>query len=433
MTRLIIFARYPVAGVAKTRLIPKLGAERAAQLHRRMTENIVQVACSSCAEGQVTLYFTGASKRKFCAWLGDALDYKKQPGGDLGRRICQAFSEAFNSGVERVIVIGSDVPGITPAVIQQAEEALIEHDIVIGPAIDGGYYLLGLARPVPDLFTGIHWGTGSVLAQSLSIINNLGLSVKKLRTLHDVDRPSDLDHLRVDSRFADVINCEPHLSVIIPTLNESKNIAHTLENVGKDRAVEVIIVDGGSSDNTCAIAASKGAKVYSIRGGRAAQLNAGVERSSGRYLLFLHADTLPPPGYRQAIIGILTDPEVVGGAFRFSSDDNSFGMKLVALGTNLRSTILGLPYGDQGIFMERRIFDEMGGFKKLPIMEDFDLVCRLRKRGKVVTLRQPVITSSRRWQSLGTLRTTLRNQMMIAKFILGVSPQRLADFYRKNN
>ncbi len=433
MTRLIIFARYPVAGIAKTRLITELGAERAAQLHRRMTENIVQVACSSCAEGQITLYFTGASKRKFRAWLGDGLDYKKQPRGDLGRRICKAFFEAFNSGAERVIVIGSDVPGITPAIIQQADEALIEHNVAIGPAIDGGYYLLGLARPVPDLFAGINWGTGSVLAQTLCIINKLGLSVKKLQTLNDVDRPPDLDFLRVDSRFADVINCEPHLSVIIPTLNESENIAHTLENVGKDRAVEVIVVDGGSSDNTCDIAAGKGAKVFSIPGGRATQLNVGAKCSNGRYLLFLHADTLLPAGYRQAIIGTLTDPEVVAGAFRFSCDDNSFGMKLVALGINLRSTIFGLPYGDQGIFLERHIFDEMGGFKELPIMEDFDLVCRLRKRGKVVTLRQPVVTSSRRWRSLGIVRTTLLNQMMIAEFMLGVSPQLLADFYRKNS
>ncbi len=470
-TEILIFMRYPTAGKAKTRLIPKIGAERAALLHRRMTENIVRVARSRGGDGSVTACFTGEPKHKFRAWLGTDLNYRKQPNGDLGDRLRNAFAAAFRAGSKRVVVVGSDVPNVTPEILSQAESALENRDVVLGPAADGGYYLLGMNRMYPDLFCGMNWGGENVCDQTRDAIVILGLKSTELPMLNDVDRPEDLASLRDDPRFVDVFSEQPLLSVIIPTLNEDNFIAATLDQVGKSACIEtsqkvvtncqcatrrvaqtksvpiseryntakracsqyffeVIVVDGGSSDSTCDIAVKSGATVLNVGGGRAAQLNAGAKHAHGRHLLFLHADTLLTAGYQLAINKALSEPSVVAGAFRFRTDVVGIAMRLVEWGTNIRSALFRLPYGDQGIFLEKRVFDELGGFPPAPIMEDFDLVCRLRRRGKIVTLHNAVTTSARRWQRLGLLRTMFRNQIMIAGFMMGVSPDRLAKFYR---
>jgi hypothetical protein len=120
----------------------------------------------------------------------------------------------------------------------------------------------------------------------------------------------------------------------------------------------------------------------------------------------------------------------VAGAFRFRTDGAGAALRLVEWGANLRSAVFRWPYGDQGLFLEKRVFDEIGGYSPLPIMEDYELVGRLRRRGSVVTLRAAAITSARRWQRLGALRTTVRNLAMVAGFRAGVPPERLARFYR---
>ena len=146
--------------------------------------------------------------------------------------------------------------------------------------------------------------------------------------------------------------------------------------------------------------------------------------------MFLHADTLLPDGYAELIRRALDNPATVAGAFRFQTDGSGAAMRLVEWGTNIRSALFQWPYGDQGLFMERRVFDEIGGYSPLPIMEDYELVRRLRRRGPVATLDAAAITSARRWQRLGALRTTVRNLAMIAGFRAGVPPERLARFYR---
>ena len=137
-----------------------------------------------------------------------------------------------------------------------------------------------------------------------------------------------------------------------------------------------------------------------------------------------------PDGYAELIRRTLDRPAIVAGAFRFRTDGSGTALRLVEWGANLRSAVFQFPYGDQGLFMERRVFDEIGGFPPLPIMEDYELVRRLRRRGPVVTLNEAAVTSARRWQRLGALRTTARNLAMVAGFRAGVSPERLARFYR---
>ena len=429
---LLLFARYPVPGQAKTRLIPALGPDGAARLHRRLTENAVGVArtAGESLSARVIVWFTGAARRGFRSWLGCDLAYAPQPSGDLAIRTQQAFSFAFRGGAKRVVVFGTDIPDLSAAILHQAVAGLRDHDVVLGPAADGGYYLIGMKRERPELFAGIDWGTKRVCAQTRAAIARQGLSVAEVPTLSDVDLPEDTAALRDDPRFADVWTGKPLLSVIIPTLNEAASLGGTLERVRRANGIEILVVDGGSRDTTREIAALAGASVLVTAGGRAAQQNMGAAIARGRHLLFLHADTLLPDGYAELIRRTLDRPATVAGAFRFRTDGSGAAMHLVEWGANIRSAVFRWPYGDQGLFMEKRVFDELGGFSPLPIMEDYELVSRLRRRGPVVTLNEAAITSARRWQQLGALRTTIRNLAMIAGFRAGVPPERLARFYR---
>jgi len=429
---LLLICRYPVPGQAKTRLIPALGPVGAARLHRRLAEHAAGVARAAGAgdAAGVTVCFTGAARGKFRSWLGCDLDYEAQPSGELGARLQQAFTSAFCGRTRSVVAIGADVPGLSAALLHRAFYDLRTHDVVLGPAADGGYYLIGMKRDRPELFAGIEWGTGSVCDQTRAVSQRQGLSVAELPTLCDVDVPEDAAILRADPRFADVWTAGPLLSVIVPTLDEAASLGRTLEHVRRVDGVELIVADGGSRDATREIAAQAGATVLVSDGGRAAQQNAGAAVARGRHLLFLHADTLLPDGYADPIRRTLEDPATVAGAFRFRTDGSGAVMRLVEWGANIRSARFQRPYGDQGLFMEKRVFDELAGFAPLPIMEDYELVGRLRRRGTVVTLSEAALTSARRWQRLGALRTTARNLVMIAAFRAGVPPARLARFYR---
>lgn len=222
----------------------------------------------------------------------------------------------------------------------------------------------------------------------------------------------------------------PLISVIIPALNEERYLDRTLQSLQQAAGVEVMVVDGGSADDTVRQAKAAGVRVMVAAGGRARQMNVGARAAQGDILFFLHADTLAPPGFDGAIRRALQDPRVAAGAFHLGIRGASPGLRLVEHLANWRSRWLGLPYGDQGLFVRADLFRKMGGFPELPIMEDYVMVRRLGRRGRVVTLPLAVATSGRRWQALGIWRTTLINQMIIIGYSLGVAPPVLARWYR---
>jgi len=274
------------------------------------------------------------------------------------------------------------------------------------------------------------WGTERVFNQTQRTIRRLGLSLMELDPLQDTDRPEDLVTLRKDSRFNTVLKKKPLVSVIIPTHDEEAVLGRTLEHLSREDGLEIIVSDGGSRDTTREIASKNGAVVLNVPGGRAMQQNAGAAGAKGELLLFLHADTVLPSGYLDLIRNALDNPSTVAGAFRFRTDSSRLSMRFIEWSTNIRSSIFQWPYGDQGLFMKKRIFDEEGGFAAMPIMEDFEFVRRLRRRGRIVTIHQPAITSARRWESLGSVRTILINQIMVAGFYLKVPIPLLERIYR---
>ncbi len=220
------------------------------------------------------------------------------------------------------------------------------------------------------------------------------------------------------------------ISVIIPVLNDAEALDSALSRTQDCTGVEWIVVDGGSSDESAEVARSRDVQVLHSPPGRARQMNAGAEVAGGTFLVFLHADTRLPEGFDSHIRRILTESGVAAGAFQLQIDAPSARLRLIERAANWRSRCLQMPYGDQAIFLRAELFHEMGGFPDLPIMEDFQLIRRLKGRGRIVIAPAAVVTSARRWKKQGALRTTLINQLMILGFYLGLEPSRLARWYR---
>jgi len=218
------------------------------------------------------------------------------------------------------------------------------------------------------------------------------------------------------------------ISVIIPTLNEESCLKETLEAVGRD--VEVIVVDGESCDSTVKIAKGFTDKIIMSEKGRGLQMDRGAEEAGGDIFLFLHADTILPKGWKDYVEGALKDDDkVIGGGFSLKIDSKGFSFRMIEAVANMRAKYLGLIYGDQAIFVRKDAFFSAGGFNGLPLMEDVDLIRRLRESGRVMLLDAEVSTSPRQWKKRGVLKTTLRNLFFLSLYYAGVSPERLQRLY----
>lgn len=417
-SRLILFSRLPQPGSTKTRMIPALGPEGAADLQQQMTHHTLGITDDFCAASgcHLQVRYTGGDQEAMARTFGARHDYQSQGTGHLGQRLRCAFDAAFADGYQSVLCIGSDCPSITTGLLHRAESKLKTHDVVIGPAVDGGYYLIGLRSLTPHLFEDIAWGTSRVYEQTRRRIAALGLSCHVLETLSDVDEPDDLPVWQHVLETQDNSSDHPTISVVIPTLNEADRLKQAVDSARQSPEVEIIVVDGGSTDRTGEMAEELGVRVVRGERGRGSQMNAGAEAAHGQYLLFLHADTRLPFGYARAVQRILNTPDYIAGAFRMAFDHNAASLRLIEWATNLRSRYLQKPYGDQAIFLTRNSFDAMGGFKPLATMEDYDLVRRLRQYGRIGVVAQAAITSARKYLQNGPCRTVLNHQWLILRW-----------------
>ncbi len=222
-----------------------------------------------------------------------------------------------------------------------------------------------------------------------------------------------------------------NISVIIPTLNEEGHIERTLTALQQLRSAghEIILSDGGSSDRTVAIARPLVDKIVTGASGRAIQMNRGAEQASGDILWFLHADTMVPPAI-DTILDRLTDRRSPWGRFDIRLSGTRPIFRIIESMMNLRSRITGIATGDQGIFMLRYAFDQVGGFAEIPLMEDIAMSARLKGIGPPACLKQRLLTSSRRWEQNGIVKTILLMWWLRLAYFLGASPDYLARRYR---
>ena len=227
-------------------------------------------------------------------------------------------------------------------------------------------------------------------------------------------------------------------TVIIPTLNEVGVIETTLRLTAQLGFHDIVVVDGGSTDGTRALVESEVANSASVSGtirllsssaGRARQLNAGAAACATDVFVFLHADSALPPQARALMEQALTNPAVVGGRFDVRFDRPSIWGRLISSFMNMRSRMSRISTGDQAMFVRRPIFEQLGGFSDIPIMEDINFSTRLKRAGETAAIRERVTTSFRRWERQGPLRTILLMWLLRFLYWIGVSPHRLARWY----
>ncbi|NOY43561.1 MAG: glycosyltransferase family 2 protein [Planctomycetes bacterium] len=219
------------------------------------------------------------------------------------------------------------------------------------------------------------------------------------------------------------------ISVVIPALNEAACIERAVASAWAAAVDEVVVVDGRSHDATVALAESSGARVITGARGRAIQQNLGASESSGDVLLFLHADNWLAPSVGQQIRECLSASEVLGGALLQRIEATGFLYRLLERGNAARVRWRGLAYGDQAIFMRKGVFQKLGGFPPVELMEDLLLMRKFRKTSRPVLLPGPVFVDPRRWQRKGVLRQTFCNWALLGAHTLGVAPERLARYY----
>lgn len=437
-----VFAKPPRPGLAKTRLIPALGAEGAAALAQAFLADALDTA-RAARVGRVVLATTeldraalGVGPRAAC-WL--------QGEGDLGARMARILARACAEGPWG-IALGADAPALPAALLRDAARALAEVDAVLSPTPDGGYALLGLRRVPEGLLDGLPWSTAGTLDATVSRLRERGLSVWLLPPSFDVDEPDDLVGLRrflaahpeaaprTRAALEGLGRLRPvGLSVIIPTWQEADRIAATcratLAIPGVD---ELVVADADSPDGTAEAAlAVPGVRVVRGARGRGPQLNAGAAAADGEILLFLHADCRLPPDAGALVRAALADPEVVGGAFKLWTvpDDGPRPSAWWLHLADVRSRTTRHPYGDQALFCRREVFRAAGGFPPIPIMEDYALSRALWAHGRLVRVDARVTASGRRFQRGALYYCALMNAFP-ALYRAGVAPERLARWYR---
>jgi len=441
---LVVFCRRPRAGVGKRRIAAELGDLATAEL----AEHLLAAALEDARAwpGEVVVAPASGDDLEWAAGLPlDAHRVVPQPEGEnLGARILHVDRAVRAAGAGRVVTIGSDAPLLAAADYAAARRALEQSDVVLGPASDGGVTLMGARRPWPQTLAGLPWSSGELGAALERACRDAGLSVARLGERPDVDRASDLPGLQAGlagderparRRLRAWLEARPRharVSIVVPVLGDAPELRRLLDLLGSPPGpgVETIVVDGRADPACRALCQERSAVYLASAPGRGAQLRAGAARATGAILWFLHADAEPPkdaPGALRAAVAGGAD----GGYLRFRfAGPSSPARRLLEACVAMRNRFGGIPYGDQGLFFTREAYDRAGGFAEAPLFEEVPLVRSVRRHGRFVGLACPIGVSPRRWERDGWLRRTVENRLLALGYAIGLSPARLARWYR---
>lgn len=441
-SRVVLLTRHPRLGEVMTRLAASIGDDAALEVHDRLARRTLSrlLALQATGEATVEVRTDAAFQQASREWLTPRAPrrsrphYRYQGDGDLGAKLRLAFADGFGRKDERVVIVGSDCARLESRHLRAALASLDTADVVLGPATDGGYWLIGIARRAAEralgpLFGDIPWGSADVFSQTRNAAEKSGLAVAVLGELPDVDTAEDLDDA-LAALDADAIGGDSVVSVIIPALDEAATVSAAVRSALDGGAAEVIVADGGSADDTRDVAQRAGARVIGALPGRAIQMNAGAAVATGDVLCFLHSDTLLPPAFADLARSALARPRTVACAFDFAVPANARHAATITTLGQARWRLTGLPYGDQCPCMPRWVFHSLGGFPELPVMEDWEMARRLRALGCVERVPRPAVTSARAWERGGLIAPTLANLAVIAGYRLGFDPERLARWRR---
>lgn len=426
---LIVFMRYPERGKVKSRLAQDVGFEEAYRVYRMLCRRTLGIAADFSHRNpnvRVFVHFTprGRQSQLEREYPGP-WTFVPQEGTHLGDRMARAFDSVFSAGFRHAVLIGTDLADLRTTDIEQAFRVLEGRPAVLGPARDGGFYLVGLGRPCPFAFRFREWSTDRIHDRTRRALLDAGFAVGRTAVRQDIDRAEDLAFLRQDPSF------RGRLSVIIPTLGSPALLKTSL-----DRLLcllwpddEIIVVEGREGCRPQVVESSPQLTHLITARGRGLQMDCAAKRAAGDVLLFLHDDSLAPDHFAYAVRKILHAPENSLGCFRLRFAPQNKSLELVAKWANLRTRLFNLPYGDQGLFCRSETFHAVGGFRRPYLMEDIDFVKHCLKLGRLLILPDEMVTSSQRYLSKGILRASLRNHCTMLLYRLGVPDHKLYSFY----
>lgn len=447
---LIVFTREPEPGKTKTRLMPYLSPEQCAELHRCMLKDISREMRK--ADAALIVAYTGENTGDpvfLRSIMGKSALFIRQRGGDIGSRMQNAIEDVLGLGYDKAVLIGTDIPEIKAETINASLDLLESCDVVMGPTYDGGYYLIGMRAVHTEAFNVKSYGGSSVFDETVSSLRKAGLSAEKTDTYADLDTAEDLSgfrrRMRIDpglrkTHTGQFLAETAKISVIVPVYNEAAEIGRLVGQLKPYRnECEIIIVDGESTDGTpgkireYAGEASRDILVLEEKKGRSLQMNAGAGKSTGDILFFLHCDCTLPENFLEEIRRVMAAND--WGCFRVKFPSSNFFMLTNCIISNHRALCRRLPFGDQGIFINRDLFFEAGMFPEIPLMEDYEFSIRMKRRkgvrGPGMT-RKWLITSARRYgRGTGSiLRTEMQMWKLRRMYRRGVSSGVLQNIYK---
>jgi rSAM/selenodomain-associated transferase 2/rSAM/selenodomain-associated transferase 1 len=424
--------RYPEPGRVKTRLAAGLGVEQATafyeQLLRRTLGVVADFACAHQGV-RVFLYFDPIDKeaaiRRSCPGPWQLVP---QSDGHLGDRMLAAFRLGQTPWPSRTVIIGTDIADLESVDLEDAFRVLEDADAVVGPAADGGFYLMGLNQvgvAADAALAPTVWGSADVCRRTVEILRQGGSAVALVTKRTDIDRADDIERLASRHYF------QHRLSVIVPTVKPVAGLQPFLDELEAQLwpTDEIIVVQGRDLADEEVHRLSARTRVVSSCRGRGRQLNRGVRESRGDLLWFLHADSLPPSNFAYHIRKLTIQPGLSLGCFRLAFPGINRALTLIARWANWRTRFLKLPYGDQGLFCRRETFDRLGGFSREYLMEDVDFVRAARRLGKLLSVEEVLTTSPDRYERRGVLRASLSNHLLFALYQLGVGDHKLYSLY----
>ncbi len=440
---ILLFMRRPQPGRVKTRLAASIGADAAYRVYCRLLMRTLGLVADFQRDHPALEVFLFVTPRGDTETLASRFPgpwkWFAQSEGHLGRRMEQAFLHAWKMKRDAAVLVGTDIADLTPDDLQAAFASLEDHDAVLGPSADGGFYLIGLKPGRCSALRPDQWSTPRVLERTLGLLRRDGRHISTLPRRHDIDIEEDLRHYNADPFL------HSRVSVIIPTLSPPDRLAPVLQRLATRLwPGDEIIVVRGRQGPAPAPAATTPRRVgpaperitcrqIDSQRGRGLQLAAGARLAQGDIFCFAHDDSVPPPHWAYQLRKIMLYPDATLGCFLLAFHSATRSLRWIAHWANFRTRRLHLPYGDQLLFCRRDTYRRIGGMPPLMLMEDIAFVCKALKKGRLLVIPETVETSPARYQQRGVLRASLENHMLSLLYRLGAADTSLHHFYYRHH
>lgn len=435
---LIIFTKEPCEGKVKTRLAKSIGDFEATSIYKLLLNNLLNFKLNKNIDIYVSvLPFTSDYKKYFNNHL-----IFLQKGNNFGLRMSNSFKKLFNLAYDNVILIGSDIPIFNEKIINDSFDKLKNHDAIISKTDDQGYCLIGFNKNSFCEKTFDIDFNKEVYNQTIDTLKNLNVSI--MDTYFDIDNINDLrkfvnnkdkkNNQKLYLYAKKLLTNLPKISVVIPVYYEKDNLRKTISKIKENsfyNDFEIIVCDTLAKTTINEIDCSNLRVAISKKAGRSFQLNEGATCAKSEILLFLHADTLVPKNWDKLIIDLHSKKQELCGAFSLGIDTNNLFIKTVEYLANLRVFFTNTPYGDQAQFFSASLFEKIGFYDEIPLMEDISIIKKVHSLNKKVEiLNKKIYTSDRRWKEEGILYTSFRNRILSSLYFFGISSEKLKKYYK---